>query len=325
MATTPATGLIPSLTTSAVTPGTSTSTPSAGVVSAVPTTATSGTVSSPTPPSNPDATATATTPSLPAAPSAPVDTTGTADTTVLNPNKNLPAEEKVRDLTKSETVAGNLNDLLNQDSAYMQSARNSALGQANSRGLINSSIAIGAGQTAAINAALPIAQQDASAASASGLSAQNANQSNQTAGFQGYINSSLAEQNNDSAASLKQMEVDQSNKAAFTSAVSPIMQQTQDAIQKIQALPDSVMDADTKTKRINEITAQMQSDVYSVGKSTGQDVTFDNAGQALVDASKTVATLAGNNADLAKQVSDLKSQLDTLNVGYPAPDNSNPA
>lgn len=59
------------------------------------------------------------------------------------------------------SVNDNINQLTNSDSIYMQQARQSGLNTAASRGLLNSSIAAGASQQAAINAATPIAQQDA--------------------------------------------------------------------------------------------------------------------------------------------------------------------
>lgn len=58
-------------------------------------------------------------------------------------------------------VASQLGKLLSKDSDYMTRARTRAMQTANSRGLLNSSIAAGAGESAAIDAALPIAQQDA--------------------------------------------------------------------------------------------------------------------------------------------------------------------
>lgn len=51
--------------------------------------------------------------------------------------------------------------LLAENSPYLQVARTGALQTAASRGLLNSSIAAGAGEEAAIKQALPIAQQDA--------------------------------------------------------------------------------------------------------------------------------------------------------------------
>lgn len=51
--------------------------------------------------------------------------------------------------------------LLGKDNPYMKQARTQGLQTANARGFLNSSIAAGASQDAAIKAALPIAQQNA--------------------------------------------------------------------------------------------------------------------------------------------------------------------
>jgi hypothetical protein len=59
------------------------------------------------------------------------------------------------------TVSGQMTGLMAADSPYMQQAQTMAAQAANSRGLINSSMAVGAGTDAAIRSALPIAQQDA--------------------------------------------------------------------------------------------------------------------------------------------------------------------
>jgi hypothetical protein len=59
-------------------------------------------------------------------------------------------------------VSNNLTKLLASDNPYMTLARTKAKQYANSRGLLNSSMAAGAGERAAIESALPIAQQDAS-------------------------------------------------------------------------------------------------------------------------------------------------------------------
>lgn len=59
-------------------------------------------------------------------------------------------------------VSTQMNGLLATDSPYMAQARQSGMNTANSRGLLNSSIAAGNSQMSAIQAGLPIAQQDAS-------------------------------------------------------------------------------------------------------------------------------------------------------------------
>ena len=67
-------------------------------------------------------------------------------------------------------VSGRLQGLLSEESPYIQRARARAKQAANRRGLMNTSIAAGAGEAAAIDAALPIAQADAGiAASERGL------------------------------------------------------------------------------------------------------------------------------------------------------------
>jgi hypothetical protein len=60
------------------------------------------------------------------------------------------------------TTSGQLEKLLSSDNPYIKQARLRAEQQANSRGLLNSSIAAGNSEAAAIQSALPIAQSDAS-------------------------------------------------------------------------------------------------------------------------------------------------------------------
>jgi hypothetical protein len=60
-----------------------------------------------------------------------------------------------------ETVSGQLDALIRADSPYLQMARSGAMQAANARGLLNTSMAAGAGEAAAIGAATPIAQSDA--------------------------------------------------------------------------------------------------------------------------------------------------------------------
>lgn len=78
-----------------------------------------------------------------------------------------------RQPTEEELVENRLVNLTNGNSRYMQSATQRALEQSANRGLLNSSIAVGASQRAAIDAALPIASQDA----ATWAGAQSQNQS----------------------------------------------------------------------------------------------------------------------------------------------------
>lgn len=80
-------------------------------------------------------------------------------------------------VTAPQTVAGQLNGLMDPNNPLIQSARAKSLGMMNERGIINSSMAQTAGDQAAYSAALPIAQQDASTnAQAASFNASGKNQ-----------------------------------------------------------------------------------------------------------------------------------------------------
>jgi len=92
---------------------------------------------------------------------------GTTATPMLGDNQLATAnavgydpEKRTVDAAK-ETVSGQLDTLLKSGSPYLERAKAGAMGTANKRGLLNSSIAAGAGEAAAIDASLPIANADA--------------------------------------------------------------------------------------------------------------------------------------------------------------------
>lgn len=70
-------------------------------------------------------------------------------------------DPQTNQVTSDQTVSGQLDSLLSQDSPLMQRAKYQGIATANRRGLLNSSLAAGAAQAAMIDAAVPIAQQDA--------------------------------------------------------------------------------------------------------------------------------------------------------------------
>jgi hypothetical protein len=65
-------------------------------------------------------------------------------------------------VSADETVSGQLKKVMEADNPLVQQARTRAVEAANKRGLLNSSMAVQAGEQAALNVALPIASQDAS-------------------------------------------------------------------------------------------------------------------------------------------------------------------
>lgn len=91
---------------------------------------------------------------------------GAEEKDILAPGKTLQAgsvgiEPEKRTVDANETVAGQLDDILKTDSPLLQRARARANEMANSRGLVNSTMAAQAGEAAVIDAALPIASADA--------------------------------------------------------------------------------------------------------------------------------------------------------------------
>ena len=127
----------------------------------------------------------------------------------------------------TDTVQGQMAGIIDANSPLMQQAARRASEQSNARGLLNSSLAVGAGQEAVMDKALPIAQQDANTYTNTRL----ANQNSSNAGLQfsaaaqnqaSQTNASLAtdtSQKNAAAANNLQMTaMDQAFKIAVTNA-----------------------------------------------------------------------------------------------------------
>ncbi|MBF9645488.1 hypothetical protein, partial [Streptococcus pseudopneumoniae] len=62
----------------------------------------------------------------------------------------------------NQTVQGQVADTTNADGVLMQQAATKGLQQSNQRGLLNTSLGVQASQNALYEAAMPMAQQDAS-------------------------------------------------------------------------------------------------------------------------------------------------------------------
>lgn len=70
-------------------------------------------------------------------------------------------DPKAFNVASNQTVQGQLKDIVAADSPLLQQAAARSRAAMNAKGLLNSSIAVGSGESAVIGAALPIAQQDA--------------------------------------------------------------------------------------------------------------------------------------------------------------------
>jgi len=136
-----------------------------------------------------------------------------------------------------DTVQGQMKDLMSQDNSLMKQARTSALQGANKRGLLNSSMAVGASQDAMARQALPIAKQDA-----------------------GY-RQDLGEMKLGYEQDLGKLGATSSANAwgVMSNNITDIVAQGMEGIANIQANPN-IKPAD-KTKMISQITSMRNSDI----------------------------------------------------------------
>uniref|UniRef100_A0A6M3XKH8 Uncharacterized protein n=2 Tax=viral metagenome TaxID=1070528 RepID=A0A6M3XKH8_9ZZZZ len=107
------------------------------------------------------------------------------------------------------TVAGQMDKLLSKDSLYRTAAETSAKEDAASRGLLNTSMATTAGTAAAIESALPIAEQDAAYYASRGLAEQGGQIQSGLYEKQGEISSRLSSQEASQTSELSAQEAAQ--------------------------------------------------------------------------------------------------------------------
>ena len=105
-------------------------------------------------------------------------------------------------------VENRLGGLLSSNSPYITSARADAQQTANSRGLLNSTMAATAGEKAAIQSALPIAQQDANTYAQRGLQEQQGKIQKGLYEVQGDISAKLSAQGFQQEKVLKDMDME---------------------------------------------------------------------------------------------------------------------
>ena len=195
--------------------------------------------------------------------------------------------------TTDMTVAGQVKNIVDQNSPLMQQAETKAKQEMAPRGLMNSSLAVGAGQQAVLNAALPIAQQDAQThvtAARENTAAQNAAQTQQNTFQQQTALSSLdnsmkaALTNADTQTKsylvaldgqiktqLANIDADYKTLIQTSASAGQIYNQTIGEVSKI--LNNADMDAATKQNNVNGLLGNMERALNFVGSINGVDVT----------------------------------------------------
>ena len=240
------------------------------------------------------------------------DAAGTNQTlneqTTFNPAANYVDEAK-------STVAGQLTSLLDQNSAYVNQARQQATEQASGRGLLNSTIAANQGQRAAIQSALPIAQQDAQTWANAQSAQQQAEYGQETIKTEAIVSGALVEQK--AAIQQKQTELnnafqarmqgmDAQNKvwaADFQNQFNQGMQQLEQAHQ--QQMLSMELDSNAATALQEQSAMIMQNYQVSV-ENMLQDPDFLDMGDTAVNnALKQMQNLAYNSIGLVGATRDI--------------------
>lgn len=202
-----------------------------------------------------------------------------------------------------DTTQGQLKGLLETPNPIMELAKNNAMQSANSRGLLNSSIASTAGERALIESALPIAQNDASAYlntgmtntaaanSAAAFNASAANQADQSAmaaqnaesqfarnltadryKTDKQIDTNVMMNNLDNATknNLARIESDYKTTMQSSASATTMYQTAMQEIGKINA--SSTLGAAAKTASIENITNNLRDAMAIIGKTSNIDV-----------------------------------------------------
>lgn len=166
---------------------------------------------------------------------------------------------------EDDSVASGVSKLTSQSSPLMQQATTQANQISNRRGLLNSSMATGAGVQAGLNAAIPIATQDASTAAAKNLSAQNQTQN-------------LAIQTNDLAAKKQAtaQQIAQQDRQYAQSALAAAQQNYDTAFMNIAK--ESALPAANRDAYLSHLGAMRDSDLNLVEQMYGIDLQWGTTG-----------------------------------------------
>lgn len=137
---------------------------------------------------------------------------------------------------EDDSVSKQVKDLTDAGSPLIDSARTGAMKTANQRGLLNSSMAAGAGEQAVINSVTPIASQNASQIAQKNLNAQQF-------GEQTKLNT----QQNDNAQTIAGMNISSNDREKTAAAVAAMNNSYTDAFKTIESNQNLPADARNAT------------------------------------------------------------------------------
>jgi hypothetical protein len=179
--------------------------------------------------------------------------TSNAMQTTPSPNATGPG---ALTLQPDQSVEGRIASILASNNPIIQMARTKALETANGRGLLNSSMAVQAGETAAAQAALPMAQSDLSAQTQYGLKGADIQSQYGLKGMDITNQQQLQQMQNENAKLL------QTNNQAATA-----FNQAQVAIAQIEQ--NDHMDAQAKTQAIGFLQSNLATQLKTLQSTAG--------------------------------------------------------
>lgn len=185
----------------------------------------------------------------------------------LNPTKpsnttTTPTTTQPAWVPKNESVSDKVNDLIAEDSPLMQRAATTGRQSANRRGLLNSSMAVQAAQAAVLDAATPIASQEAAQNAASNLSYQGFQQNSilqdKQLGSQQWI-ANLDATVRQNIANLQLGANDREKAAAMITSMQQLYSNVFQALSTNENIP-----ADTRDTYMEHIAAMLQQNIRTV-------------------------------------------------------------
>lgn len=203
----------------------------------------------------------------------------------------------------TDTVAGQLDKILSKDSPYVTRARTSAAGVANSRGLQNSTMAAQAGEAAAIDAALPIAQADAGTYSQQRLANQGVSNTASQFGAGAANQAAAANANAANAMAQQKLQGDQQIKALETTG----KQQRQTQLEGAQQAEQLQVLRGTQAQGLADTQAAYQTLLETSKNAT---TTFNNS------ANKISAILNNPDTDAATKQSLIVQETQLLRAAF---------
>jgi len=239
----------------------------------------------------------------------PQAATGLVNSAALGQVQSQAAGAPAGAMTDDMSVEKRFTNIMGSDNPLLTGARTRAAQAANSRGLINSSMGVQAGEMAAMSAALPIAQADAGTAAAFGMQNLKGQQDTFSQGYKGLQDFSLQSLRGAQSKDLAGIEAGYKTLISSNEGASKLYQQATDAMNKIMT---SDLSGEAKVAALQQQSNLLQAGLGIIGKISnipGMDslLTFD---KGLADTLGQTTTSAPNAEP--QWLKDLNTRLDKV-------------